>query len=106
MHRATLGGPDLEAVELAGIVHDGLSGPIEIALAAIPPVTLDVTPEAPSAGGEASIHYWGAPVGENWLALAVAGAPVGDYMVRLPAPGPEGEVFLRLPDSPRIPSPM
>lgn len=100
IHRATLRGPDLGAIELGGIVHNGLGGPVAVELSSIPVVTLESFPERPFAGSEATIRYWGAPVGDNRLTITFAGAPAGDFMVQAPAPGPEGEITLSIPDSP------
>jgi Ca-activated chloride channel family protein len=48
----------------------------------------------------AYVQYWGASQGVNWLGVAVAGADVGEFIVRAPAPEATGEVTLRLPDAP------
>jgi Ca-activated chloride channel family protein len=100
LHRARIDSPDFGSTEVSGIVHSGTGQALHIGLLIAPPVTIEVDPERPIAGVEAHFQYWGAPPGENWLAVTVAGAPVGEYMVRSPAPGTEGEVALALPDSP------
>jgi Ca-activated chloride channel family protein len=100
IHRATLQGPDLKAIELAGIVHDGVGAPVAVELSSIPDVTLAAFPERPFAGSEVTIRYWGAPIGDNRMTITFAGAPAGDFMVQAPAPGPEGEIILSIPDSP------
>jgi Ca-activated chloride channel family protein len=63
-------------------------------------MTFEVAPERPLAGGEAYVQYWGASPGDNWLAVAVAGAAAGDFIVRAPAPEAEGVITLTLPDAP------
>ena len=98
IHRARIEGSELGVIELAGIAHFGQSQ--ELALANAPPVTLEVNPKRPLAGDDAYVQYWGAPSGDNWLAVAVAGAPVGEFLVRSPAPGTAGEMRFGLPDSP------
>jgi Ca-activated chloride channel family protein len=100
LHRARIEAPEFGSVELAGIVHSASGQALEIALSNVPPVTLEVDPERPLAGDEAHIQYWGAPPGDNWVGVAVAGAPVGELMVRHPATEPAGEVTLGLPDTP------
>jgi Ca-activated chloride channel family protein len=81
-------------------VHDGLGGPVEIGLSSVPDVTLEAFPERPPAVSDATIHFWGAPRGDNRLIVTVADAPAGDFIVQSPAPGPDGEITLLIPDSP------
>jgi Ca-activated chloride channel family protein len=97
---ATIEGEGLETIELTGIVHDGSSRTVGIALSASPEVTLEIDPERPVAGNEAHVQFWGAPAGTNWLVLAVTGSPLSDFLVRSPATGRSGEVSLSLPDTP------
>jgi Ca-activated chloride channel family protein len=98
--QARLEGADFEPIELSGIDHSGSTRALEIALVDLPPVTLEVDPERPLAGDNAYVQYWGAIPGINWLGVALAGAEVGGYIVRAPAPEASGEVTLQLPDSP------
>jgi len=99
-YRARIGGLDFGLAELSEIVHLGDDEALEVHLSNAPVVTLEVDPERPLAGDEAHIQYWGSPAGSNWVTLTVAGAPTSEFVVRSPAPGPAGEVTLRLPDSP------
>jgi Ca-activated chloride channel family protein len=99
-YRARIEGLNFRHAELSDVVHLGDEKTLEISLAKTPVVTLEVDPERPLAGGEAHIQYWGAPVGSNWVAVTIAGAPIGEFLMRSSAPGPAGEVTLRLPDSP------
>ena len=99
-YRARIQGPEVGTVVLDDIQHLSTQETIEIALSAPPPVTLEVVPERPLAGTEAHIQYWGAPPGTNFVAVAAAGAAVGQYLVQMPAIGSTGEVALDLPDSP------
>ncbi len=93
-------GPEVGRIELADIVHLGDDKVVEISLVEAPGVTIEVSPDRPLAGAEASIQYWGAMPGIDRVAVAVAGAPPGEFLVRSPAPGSRGEVILPLPDSP------
>jgi Ca-activated chloride channel family protein len=85
---------------LAHIMHVGRDGPLEASILDVPEVTLEVVPERPSAGATASVQYWGAPTGKNWIATAPGGSPPGEYLERAPASGRAGEVMLPLPDAP------
>ena len=99
-YRATIEGPGIAKVVLDDIVHLGNLEMLELALDVSPPVTLEVDPERPLAGDEAHIQYWGAPPGTNYVAVATAGAPAGQYLSRYPTTGSTGEVALPLPDFP------
>jgi len=99
-YRARIEGPEVGTVMLDDIVHLGTQETLEVALSPTPQATLEVVPERPLAGDEATFQYWGAPTGTNYLALAAAGAPTGHYLLRSPVTGPAGEVTLPLPDSP------
>jgi Ca-activated chloride channel family protein len=98
--QARLEGADFASISLSGITHTGSTRALEIELVAVPPVSLEVDPERPLAGDMAYVQYWGASQGVNWLGVAVAGADVGEFIVRAPAPEATGEVTLRLPDAP------
>jgi len=98
--QARLVGAEFEPISLSGIAHTGSSRAVEIALVGVPPVTIEIDPELPVAGDFVYVHYWGATPGINWLGLAVAGAEVGEFIVRAPAPEATDEVVLQLPDSP------
>lgn len=98
--RARIEGADFEPISLSGIAHTGSTRPLEIGLVDAPPVTLEVDPERPLAGDRAYVQYWGAIPGINWLGVVVAGAEVGEFIVRAPAPAAAGEVILQLPESP------
>lgn len=89
-----------ETIELTGLIHNGSGRAVDLALSTSPEVTLEVDPERPLAGDEAFFQFWGAPAGDNWLMLAVAGSPLSDFVVRSRAPGPTGEIPLTLPDAP------
>lgn len=99
-YRARIEGLKSGFAELSEVVHAGDDEALEVQLSNAPVVTLEVDPERPLAGDEAHIQYWGAPTGSNWVAVSIAGAPTGEYLMRSPAPGPAGEVTLRLPESP------
>jgi Ca-activated chloride channel family protein len=94
----TITSPASRPVEVAGIAHGEIEGTIDIELSAIPPVTLDVAPEHPTAGDHAYIQYWGAPDLPSWVSVAVVGTPLGSYLVRAPTAGRSGTLILRLPD--------
>jgi len=98
--QARLDGADVAPISLSGIVHRASTRALEIPLVDVPPVTLEVDPERPLAGDIAYVQYWGAIPGINWLGVAVAGAEVGEFIVRCPAPEASGEVALPLPDAP------
>jgi hypothetical protein len=99
-YRARIESLDFGLAELSEIVHRGDDEALAVHLSDTPLVTLEVDPERPLAGDDAHIQYWGAPAGKNWVALTIAGATTNEYVTRSPAPGPEGEVTLRLPESP------
>jgi Ca-activated chloride channel family protein len=99
-YRARIEGMNIGTIVLDDIFHIGTQDTVEIALSPTPPVTLGVDPEQPLAGDEAYIQYWGAPPGTNLVAVAAAGAPLGQYLLRKPATGPDGEVGFLLPDAP------
>jgi Ca-activated chloride channel family protein len=100
-YRARIEGPGIAKVLLDDIVHLGDLETLELVLDVSPPVTLEVDPERPLAGDEAHIHYWGAPPGTNYVAVATAGAHAGQYLLRYPTTGSTtGEVALPLPDFP------
>ncbi len=98
-YRATFSSLEVEQLELANIWHGPTEEILELDLPEIPPVTLSVDPETPPAGGSAYVQYWGAPDGTNWVELALADAPFGDYLVRSAAIAGTGEVELELPGS-------
>jgi hypothetical protein len=100
LHRARLEGAELGSIELSGIVNDPNGRALDFKLVDLPPITFEVDPERPLAGGEAYVQYWGSTAGNNWLGVAVAGAAAGDFIVRVPAPEAEGLVTLGLPDAP------
>jgi len=100
-YRARIEGPESEAVVLDDIVHLGTQEKLEVDLSPVPQVTLEVDPDRPPAGTEAYIQYWGAPSGTNLVAVTAAGAPVSQYLYRIPAAGATGEVRFPLPDSPK-----
>jgi Ca-activated chloride channel family protein len=85
---------------LTEIRHLDRKKPLEVRLSDAPEVTLEVVPERPAAGDVANVRYWGAPAGNNWVAIAPGGAPPGEYLARAPAEGPVGDVVLPLPDTP------
>ena len=93
-------GPEIGPIELAEIIHLGNDGAVEINLVNVPDVTLEVDPDGPLAGAEAYIQYWGATPGNNRVAVAIAGAKAGQFLVQSPALEPTGEVALPLPDHP------
>ena len=98
-YRATITSPDFQAIEVAGIDRDEQEGAIDLNLSVTPPVTLDVAPEQPVAGDHAYIQYWGASGDPGWVTVAIAGTPLGSYLVRSPATGRSGNVILRLPET-------
>jgi Ca-activated chloride channel family protein len=81
-------------------MHLGLDTSLGIHILDASEVTLEVTPERPSAGATASVKFWGAPSGRNWIAIARGGAPPGEYLERVSAGDPTGEAFVVLPDAP------
>jgi Ca-activated chloride channel family protein len=100
-YRGTITSPDFKPVEVSGIDHGEVEGAINLDLSAIPSVTLDVAPEHPAAGDHAYIQFWGAPDDSDWVTVAVAGTPLGSYLVRSPTTGRSGNVILRMPDTMR-----
>lgn len=62
-----------------------------------PPVTLEVLPDPISAGGDITVHFWGAPEGNHWVEVGRSGHPLGLWTDRAPALGPTGEVVLLAP---------
>lgn len=100
-YRATITSAEFQAIEVAGIDLDEKEGAIDLNLSAVVPVTLDVAPENPVAGDHAYVQYWGAPDEPGWVTVAIAGTPVGSYLVRAPTTGRSGNVLLRLPDTMR-----
>ncbi len=86
-----------QTLELAGLTVAGEGGAFDIDLSPTPPVTLDVDPEKPQAGGTVFVQFWGAPIESSWVTLAPVGAPLGEYLLRAPISGPSGEVAFRLP---------
>jgi len=100
-YRATVTSPAFKPVEVAGINHGTQESAVDLELSTIPPVTLDVAPEPPISGDHVFMHFWGAPHGPGWVTIALAGAPLGSYLVRSPAVGPSGALILRLPDTTR-----
>ncbi len=86
-------------IEVAGLVIGGASQAVHLDLADSPPVTLDVDPQEPFAGGTVYITYWGAPAGTTWVELAATSARLGSYLTRAKARRGFGEVALNLPDS-------
>jgi len=96
-YRGTITSPAFSPVEVAGIDHGEMEGSFDLDLISIPPVTLDVAPEHPAAGDHAFIQYWGAPDDSGWVTVAVAGTPLGSYLIRSPTTGRSGRMILRLP---------
>jgi Ca-activated chloride channel family protein len=98
-YQANFFNPGGESTELANIWHGPTEEIFELDLPEIPPVTLSPDPESPPAGGSVYVQYWGAPSGTNWVELAIADAPFGDYLIRRPAGEGSGEVELEIPGS-------
>ena len=96
-YRARIQKDDPVEIELSGLVVGGADQVIEIALADAPPVTLEVEPDSPIAGGVVHIAYWGSPAGATWIALAVPGSAAGEFVVRTRADRSRGGVALDLP---------
>ncbi len=96
-YRARIQNGDQEEIELSGLVVGGADQVIEIALADAPPVTLEVDPDDPLAGGIVHIAFWGAPTGATWIAVAAPGSAAGEFVVRARTNGRRGEVALNLP---------
>ncbi len=96
-YRARIQRDDREGIEISGLVVEGSGQAIEINLADAPPVTLEVEPDSPLAGGVVHITYWGAPAGATWIAVAAPGSAVGEYVVRARTDGRRGDVALELP---------
>jgi Ca-activated chloride channel family protein len=63
----------------------------------IAPVTLEAHPSSVASGDPISVHYWGAPPGEHWIAIAPAGAAIGMWTDRSRAAAPSDEINLRAP---------
>lgn len=99
-YRARIEDTEDGTIQLDDIMHLNTQETVAIDLSSVPPVTLEVIPQSPLAGDEASIQFWGAPAGTNWVSLAIAGAPIGHFLSRVPVTGVTGEVTLLLPDSP------
>jgi len=99
--RATITDPAFPTVEVAGIDHGTQENALDLELGAIPPVTLGVFPERPEMGDHVFVQFWDAPDGPGWVTFALAGSPLGSYLVRSPAQGPSGELLLGLPDTMR-----
>lgn len=97
---ARIEGSGFGPIALDDVAHLGNERVVEIGLVNVPEVTLEVDPDRPLAGAEVHIQYWGAPPGQNRVAVAPAGAPAGQCLVQSTAHGPTGEVALSLPDSP------
>jgi Ca-activated chloride channel family protein len=98
-YRARIQVEDRPAIELAGLVIGGTDQIIDIGLSDAPPVTLDVDPQEPLAGGDVYVGFWGAPSGTTWVELAVPDTAFGSYLTRAAAHTGRGEVALNLPDS-------
>jgi len=96
-YRARIQRDDRGEIELSGLVVEGADQVVEIALADVPPVTLEVEPDSPLAGSVVHIAYWGAPAGATWIALAAPGSAAGEFVVRTRADGSRGGVALDLP---------
>jgi Ca-activated chloride channel family protein len=99
-YRARIQKNDREEIELAGLVVGGADQIIEITLADVPPVTLEVEPDIPTAGGFVHIGYWGAPAGPTWVALAAPDSDLDEFVVRTRAGKGRGGVALEVPYSP------
>ncbi len=98
-YRASIKMDDRPAIEISGLVVEGTGQEIDILLSDTPPVTLEVDPEQPLAGGSAHVGYWGAPSGRTWISLALPNSVLGAYLARTNAPEGRGEVTLDIPDS-------
>jgi Ca-activated chloride channel family protein len=96
LYRVTVETGSIRNLALADLVVGAEGGFFEVTLPP-PLVTLEPFPEQPVVGGTVFIHYWGAPEGRTWIALAPKGAPLGGYVLRQPATAGEGEVAFRLP---------
>ncbi len=100
-YRGTITIPTFEPIEVAGIIHRDIEGAIQLDLRASPYVTLVVAPERPAAGDYAYIHYWDAADDPAWVTVAIAGSPLGSYLVRKPTAGRSGQLSLRMPETMR-----
>ncbi len=98
-YRAFVEMNDRPAIVVAGVVVEKPGQEIEINLADAPPVTLEIIPEQPLAGGPAHVSYWGAPPGTTWIMLAQSNSTLGSYLVRAKAGEGRGEITLDVPDS-------
>jgi len=99
-YRARIQKNDREEIELSGLVVGGADQIIEITLADVPPVTLELEPDIPTAGGFVHIVYWGAPAGPTWVALATPDSDLDEFVVRTRAGKGRGGVALEVPFSP------
>jgi Ca-activated chloride channel family protein len=98
-YRAEIQVENRPVIELAGLVIGGANQTINLGLSESPPVTLEVDPQEPLAGGTAYIGFWGAPAGTTWVELATPETALGSYLARAAARKGRGEVALDLPDS-------
>ena len=96
LYRATVETSSIRNLALADLAVGAEGGFFEISFPPAP-VTLEPNPDRPVAGSMVFIHYWGAPEGRTWIALAPKDAPLGDYLLRQPAIAGEGDVAFRLP---------
>jgi Ca-activated chloride channel family protein len=98
-YQATTYEPGQNDLVFAGLTVGIDGAQIDLDLSPIAPVTLDVDPQPPAAGGIAHIQYWGVPDGTNWLMLAAADSPPSEFLARFEVHDPSGEVAVDLPDS-------
>jgi len=98
-YQATIYEQGQSDVVFAGLTVGIDGAEIELDISPITSVTLEVDPQPPTAGGIAHIQYWGAPDGTNWVMLAAADSPPGEFLTRVRVHGSSGEVAVVLPDS-------
>jgi len=98
-YRATIEMGEQAKIQLAGIVVGDPGQEVEIHLADTPPVTLDVLPEQPVAGGSVHIGFWGSPSDRTWVFLASPESSIGSYITRAGATEGDGDVTLEVPET-------
>jgi Ca-activated chloride channel family protein len=99
IYRATIQQSEGGDVVIGGLSVGSGGANLELDITPVPPVTLEIDPPRPAAGGVVHIQYWGAPKGLNWVMVSAANSPPGEYLVRARADAPAGEVAMRIPDS-------
>lgn len=99
-YRATIEMDGRPTIDLAGITVGPPGQTLEIHLSDAPPVTLEIVPEWPTAGGLVDVGFWGAPAGITWVAVALPGTSVASYITRTRAAAGSGGATFQLPETP------